>query len=169
MILEDHIKKACDINSIRGVVMDETSRFDRVLRAKCTQLLAKAEQGQLDSVRANLVRRIKESADGRIKNADKITCPIAALADFKVSDFNLVRHRLADLLKHVDEATSLLSDNGSLKDMQDLRNRLAHLESVYTEDGWMSLSDNPKDRFNFERFRQIRKTLREIGLKLDQI
>ena len=72
-------------------------------------------------------------------------------------------------MAEVTEVASLLSDQGELKGMQDLRNRLAHLECIYSEDGWMTLSDNADDRFDFERFREIRKTLRDIGLALEQI
>jgi len=168
-ILEDHIKKACDVNGIRGIVMDETSRFDRLLREKCKKVLADANAEELEQVRKDLVRRITKSAASRQKSAEKISCPISALSDFQVSDFNLVRHRLAKLMGEVAEVASLLSDQGELKVMQDLRNRLAHLECIYSEDGWMSLSDNADDRFDFERFREIRKTLRDIGLELDKI
>lgn len=168
-ILEDHIKKACDVNGIRGIVMDETSRFDRLLREKCEKALAGARAEELERVRKDLVRRIIKSAASRQKMAEKITCPISALADHYVSDFNLVRHRLANLMADATEVASLLSDKGELKGMQDLRNRLAHLECIYSEDGWMSLSDNPDDRFDFERFREIRKTLRDIGFALDEI
>lgn len=168
-ILEDHIKKACDVNGIRGIVMDETSRFDRLLREKCKQILADASAEELEQVRKDLVRRIKKSAASRQKNAEKISCPISALSDFQVSDFNLVRHRLAKLMDKVTEVFSLLSEEGELKEMQDLRNRLAHLECSYSEEGWMSLSDNADDRFDFERFREIRKTLRDIGIKLENI
>ncbi len=166
MILEDHIKKACDVNGIRGIVMDETSRFDRILREKCAKVLSDAKPDRLEAVRKDLVKRITNSAQSRLKKAEKITCPIAALSDFQTSDFNLVRHRLADLMKDVAAVASLLSDNGQLKGMQDLRNRLAHLECIYSDDGWMRLSDNVDDRFDFERFREIRRTLREIGLAL---
>ena len=169
MILEDHIKKACDVNGIRGIVMDETSRFDRILREKCAKVLSDADTAKLNSVCTDLVRRITNSAKSRLKKAEQITCPITALSDFQTSDFNLVRHRLADLMKDVDDVASLLSDKGELKGMQDLRNRLAHLECIYSEDGWMSLSDNLDDRFDFERFRGIRKTLRDIGTALEKL
>jgi len=169
MILEDHIKKACDVNGIRGIVMDETSRFDRILREKCAKVLSDADSEKLESVRIDLVRRITKSAQSRLKKAERITCPIAALSDFQTSDFNLVRHRLADLMKDVADVASLLSDKGELKGMQDLRNRLAHLECIYSEDGWMSLSDDADDIFDFERFREVRKLLREIGLALERI
>jgi len=169
MILEDHIKKACDVNGIRGIVMDETSRFDRILREKCAKVLSDVSPEQLESVRSDVVRRITNSAESRLKKAKNITCPITALSDFQTSDFNLVRHRLADLMKEVDDVATMLSDSGELKRMQDLRNRLAHLECIYSDDGWMSLSDDANDRFDFERFREIRKTLREIGLSLDRI
>lgn len=169
MILEDHIRKACDVNGIRGIVMDETSRFDRVLRSKCAKFLKDADTEKRETVRLDVIRRIVKSSESRIKKAERIACPIEALSDFQVSDFNLVRHRLAELLKEVDIASELLSDGGQLSVMQVLRNRLAHLESIYSEDGWMSLADNPDDRFDFARFREIRKTLREIGIALDGI
>ncbi|MEP2775867.1 MAG: hypothetical protein ABJQ29_13780 [Luteolibacter sp.] len=169
MILEDHIKKACDVNGIRGIVMDETSRFDRILREKCAKILSGATPEKLNSVRDDLVRRITKSTKGRLKKAEKITCPIVALSDFQVSDFNLVRHRLGDLMKEISEISNLLSDEGELKAMQDLRNRLAHLECIYSDEGWMTLSDNGADKFDFEKFRGIRKTLRDIGIVLDEI
>lgn len=169
LILEDHIKKACDVNGIRGIVMDETSRFDRILRDLCEKVLSSAEPELLDAVRSDLIRRITKSFQSRIKRAEKIECPITALKDFQIADFNLVRHRLANLLEEADHIGQLLSDDGNLKKMQDLRNRLAHLECIYTEDGWMSLADNSDDKFDFERFRQIRKALRDIGIALDEI
>src|SRR5690606_26674499 len=132
------IKKACDVNGIRGIVMDETSRFDRVLREKCEKVLTDADPETLERVRKDIVRRISQSAVSRQKGAEKITCPIAALSDFQVSDFNLVRHRLAKLMVDTAEVASLLSDEGELKGMQDLRNRLAHLECIYSDEGWMS-------------------------------
>jgi hypothetical protein len=169
MILEDHIKKACDVNGIRGVVMDETSRSDRVLRTKCAEILAEASPENLESVRQDVVRRIVKSNNSRIKKAEGITCPISALSDFQISDFNLVKQRLAELMKGVEGVSELLSDKGQLSLMQGLRNRLAHLESIYSEDGWMSLADNPDDRFDFDRFREIRRTLRDVGKALDRI
>jgi len=169
MILEDHIKKACDVNGIRGVVMDETSRIDRILRDKCTKILSNASPEVLESVRVDVVKRITKRAEDQLEKAGRIECPISALSDVKISDFNLVRHRLAKLMKNVEDVYSLLSDGGDISAMQNLRNRLAHLECMYSEDGWMSLTDDEADRFDFERFKTIRKTLREIGLTLERI
>ncbi len=168
-ILEDHIKKACDVNGIRGIVMDETSRFDRILREKCQKVLARANSEKLEHVRTDVVRAINKSAKSRINKANQTSCPIALLSNPKIVDFNLVKYRLADLMSDISEAVSLLSDEGDLSSMQALRNRLAHLECIYSDDGWMSLSDNASDKFDFERFREIRRTLRDIGLDLEKI
>jgi len=168
-ILEDHIKKTCDVNGIRGVVMDETSRFDRILRNKCAQILADKDPAELKSEQQSLVRRITKSGAARIKKAEKALTPITILTDPKITDFNLVMDRLLKLMGDVEKVTNLLSNDGELKQMLTLRNRLAHLECVYSEDGWMTLSDKNEEKFDFEKFRDIRKTLRGITQQLEEI
>lgn len=167
-ILEDHIKKACDINGIRGIVMDETSRFDRILREKCEKALSGSAPEDLDIVHQDLIRSIKKSSRSRINKAEKATSPVDLLSDPKATDFNMVKYRLAKIMAEVSEMAGLLSDEGDLNKMQTLRNRLAHLECIYSDDGWMSLSDDSDDLFDFERFRDIRKTLRDIGIALEK-
>ncbi len=168
-ILEDCIRKICDVNSMRGVVMDEVSRFDRLLREKCKVLLEQGSEEFRSKVRADIHRRVRVRGEQLVKRAAEIDCPIKALNDHRISDFNLVRQRLLALVSDSETSQALLADDSLLATMQGLRNRLAHVEGRHLEDGKMVLTDNEEETFDFERFREIRIALRELSDQLEAL
>lgn len=162
-LLDDYIKKICDINNVRGVVMDQVSQFDRSMRTICSEILISLGEDEQSKVKADIKRRIKKSGEIKIKKSEQIDCPISALEDHKLSDFNLVRQRLHSMSKELENFPQIFADGKELSELQNLRNRLAHIEGELSDDGTMRLADDCNDTFDFSRFKSIRRSLLEIS------
>jgi len=157
-IIEDQIKRISDVNMMRGIVMDEVSRFDRLLRELCVKLL---ESADLNTARNSLCKRMKRNGESMLKKSEKIECPIEGYRDVR-TPFDLVKRGLLDLLSD-SELRTALAESGLLHRLQNLRNRLAHIEGSLDNRGVMTLVDNEKEQFDFARFVEIRKDLQEAG------
>ena len=168
-ILEDHTRKACDVNVIRGVVMDEVSRFDRILRQICQNILENNGGELSNATHKKLIKRMKTRGNEMVKKSKEITCPIACLNDHKLSDFNIVRNRLMVLMREIGGDAEFFEEGAPLAEMQKLRNRLAHITGNADENGVMTLSDDLEEKFDYDKFREIRKNLRDIGGMLDSL
>lgn len=159
-IIEDQIRRICDVNSMRGIVMDEVSRLDRRLRKLGSQLLKNGDNSE--TALKNFKRRVENSASDSVKKANRFTCPIAAFSDIS-TNLDIVKRGVVDLLSSSghEELRTALQDSGAIHSLQILRNRLAHVEGELDEDGVMTLVDNIDDKFDFEKFSEIRIQLRE--------
>ncbi len=168
-IIEDQIKRISDVNMMRGIVMDEVSRFDRLLRELCLKYLEKDEKYR-DLGEIKLRRRFEKQAKKLLKKSTTIDCPIEQYSNVQKTNFDLVRRGLSDFLKldGEKELSSALSEEGMLNELQNLRNRLAHIEGNLDTAGVMTLVDNESESFDFGRFIQIRKNLREASALINE-
>jgi len=163
-IIEDQIKRICDINNMRGVILDEMSKIDLRMR----ELYNKKYEGLLDEEKEGQVNKIREKLEGRqeskkkqIEGVNSETLTGMIMNPFK-TEFNIVRMRL----KKLYEDDEILGEEGKLKKKQDLRNEFAHNMAIYDEEkGTVSLHGFDKV-YNFDDFKDIRNELIDL---LDQI
>lgn len=160
-IIEDQIKRISDVNMMRGIVMDEVSRFDRLLRELCVKYLEEHDELREDA-KLSLARRFKKQGKTLEKRAESKKCPTAQYVNVRLTTFDLVKRGLMECLerKGETELQQSLGENGLLHRLQKLRNRLAHVEGRLDESGVMTLLDDETESFDFEKFIQIRKDLR---------
>ncbi|MCI5150012.1 MAG: hypothetical protein D3916_11600 [Candidatus Electrothrix sp. MAN1_4] len=159
-IIEDQIKRICDINNMRGVILDEMSKIDLKLR----ELYAEKYKKLSEEKQVEQVKNIQKTLNGRIKSIEKQvkeTNKDSILGMVKSpikTEFNIVRTRLGKLVNDDD----LFGEKGKLKSNQDLRNRFAHNMAVYDgENGTVSL-EGFEESYNFDEFTKIRRELIEI-------
>lgn len=122
-ILEDHIKKNCDLNSMRGIVLDALSEMEVKLRKYLTDKLRVDPalcQDRLASFKDRLDGRSKQLAKKAIKMTEALM--LASLADPLKSDFNTIRQ----MLSACEEDWESLKDKQALHRLQNLRNVFAH-------------------------------------------
>lgn len=163
-IISDQIKRICDVNMMRGIVMDEVSRFDRQLRQLSVDI---HNLERVDNAVAlkKLSKRFKNKEKEFAKLAAKVDCPIDAYSSEKLTSFEFVKSGLVDVLDLV-EGSSLkdaLDEKGVIRELQQLRNRLAHVEADFDGEGKMLLKDGKCNGFDFERFVAIRTDLRKAS------
>ncbi len=122
-ILEDHIKKNCDLNSMRGIVLDALSEMEVKLRRHLTGKLKVDPalcQDRLASFKERLDGRSKQLAKKAIKMTEELM--LASLADPLKSDFNTIRQ----MLSVCEEDWEAIKEKQALHRLQDLRNVFAH-------------------------------------------
>ncbi len=122
-ILEDHIKKNCDLNSMRGIVLDALSEIEVKLRKHLTTKLRNDPVLRLERLAS-----FKDRLDGRAKQfgkkAQNMTedLMLSSLADPLKSDFNMVRQ----MLSACEEDWEAIKEKQALHRLQNLRNVFAH-------------------------------------------
>jgi|GEM_PF-1062558 len=156
-IIEDQIKRICDINNMRGVILDEMSKIDLTMRKlynkKYAGLLDAEKERQVKNIQKKLEERRKSIKD-QVEEINSETLP-GMITDPIKTDFNMVRMRLNKLCKD-DE---ILGEEGKLKKNQDIRNQFAHNKAIYDEEnGTVSLHGFDK-AYNFDDFKDIRNEL----------
>ncbi|MCI5117399.1 MAG: hypothetical protein D3913_05460 [Candidatus Electrothrix sp. LOE1_4_5] len=165
LIIEDQIKRICDINNMRGVILDEMSKVDLKLR----ELYTKKYEKLSDEKQTEQVNKIQEKLNSRIRNIEKLvketttdSMPDMVKSPIK-TEFNIIRTRLKKLINDGE----LFSEQGKLKSYQDLRNKFAHNMAVYDEEkGTVSL-EGFEETYNFNDFTDIRLELIEILKQLN--
>lgn len=167
-IIGDHIRRSCDLNNMRGIVIDEICKVERVMRKALMSLVEDLDEGQKSKVLDKIKEKIREKGQKAIDSVVSLECPVKALGDHRMSDFNVVRMRLGSLKKQ-SEIYDLLKEGGELKDVQDLRNRMAHVEASFDSDkGAMVFADRKGETLTYDEFQKIRLRLREISLKISE-
>lgn len=167
-IIGDHIRRSCDLNNMRGIVIDEICKVERAMRKALVGLVKNLDDDQKSKILNKIKKRIAEGGKRITKSADDLECPVMALDDHKISDFNMVRMRLGSLKKS-SEIYDLLKENGELKDVQDLRNRMAHVDANFdTNKCAMVFEDRKNEIMTYDEFQKIRLNLRGISLKISK-
>lgn len=164
-IIEDQIKRICDINNMRGVILDEMSKIDLKMRKlynkKFERLLDEEKEEQVNKILEKIESR-QESIKKQLKGVNIETLPDMVINPLKI-DFNIVRMRLTKLCKD----NEILGEEGSLKNKQDLRNKFAHNMATYDEvNGTVSLHGFDKV-YNFDDFKDIRNELIDLLSKIE--
>ena len=162
-IIEDQIKRICDINNMRGVLLDEMSKIDLLMREKYQVEFNKLDQPtqnkQLKKYKENLADR-KNSLDKEVTECTNNSFSSDIMKPIKV-EFNIIRNRLKSIIN--DE---VYCESGELKKKQDLRNKFAHNMAEFNEsDGTVKLNGY-NDTYGFNEFTQIRKELIELYDKI---
>ncbi|MCI5142819.1 MAG: hypothetical protein D3909_14055 [Candidatus Electrothrix sp. ATG1] len=159
-IIEDQIKRICDINNMRGVILDEMSKVDLKLR----ELYVKKYEKLSDENQVEQVKNIQKTLNGRIKSIEKLakattthSMPDMVKSPIK-TEFNIIRTRLGKIISN-DE---LFGENGVLKLNQDLRNKFAHNMAEYNGVKGTVALKGFDESYNFDDFTKIRLELIEI-------
>ena len=160
-IIEDQIKRICDINNMRGIILDEMSDIDLRMRElynkKYADLPYEEKERQVKKIRGKLEEN-QDSIKAQVKNVNSETLPEMMKNPLK-TDFNMVRIRLKELY----DDDELLGEKGKLKKNQDIRNQFAHNMATYDKKNrTVSLHGIPK-AYTFDNFKDIRKELIDIS------
>ena len=167
LIIEDQIKRICDINNMRGVILDEMSRIELKVR----QLYRKHYETLNDDNQESQVKVIKSRFKGKQKTFRKLENRVdknnltEIITEPKKTDFDTVRLCSKQLFDTVD----LFEDESPLALKQKLRNQFAHSIAEYDdENGTVSLKGS-NDKYDFEDFKEIRKELIELLTKIEEL
>lgn len=122
-ILEDHINKNCDLNSMRGIVLDALSEMEVKLRRHLTAKLRADPMLRQDRL-GRFIDRLKRKSKQAENSAKKMTedTMLSCFADPLKSDFNTIRQ----ILSSCESDWENLKDDKLLHQLQDLRNVFAH-------------------------------------------
>ena len=122
-ILEDHIKKNCDLNSMRGIVLDALSEMEVKLRRHLTAKLKIDPILRKDRL-GRFIDRLKRKSKQAENSAKKMTedMMLSCFSDPLKSDFNTIRQ----ILSSCESDWENLQDDRLLHRLQTLRNVFAH-------------------------------------------
>ncbi len=166
-IIEDQIKRICDINNMRGVILDEMSRIDLKMRnmykKKYDGLLPEEQGQQLTKFKAKLSERITAIT----KQVEDIVVEYFStmIPDPIKVEFNIVRSRL----KSVTSNDAVFGENSALKLKQDLRNKFAHNTAKYDDEEGTVALEGHEEKYGFSEFTEIRKDLLKLSKELDDV
>jgi len=167
-IVEDQIRRICDINNMRGVLLDEMSKIDLKLRElyheKYKALASEEQKTQVIKLKQRITRR--HSTVKKLEaSIDSESLPEIMLNPIK-TDFEIVRTRLKSFFK----GHEFFNDKSELVLKQKLRNKFAHNKAIYNEDkGTVSLNGYEEEEYSFEKFKNIRMDLISILDELEEI
>lgn len=174
--LVDHtVSKLQELNSIRGLVMSETSELDNTVEEILFSFLSKGSEGS-EKLKAYICKSVLESAKGNFKKAGKFC---------EQDIFDIVKSRLFDADKKSRAINKLIEIIGTKEeqfqkfyerykvDVLDTRNDLAHAKSD-TIDGidYLIITRKGEEepvKFNQEKCIQIRQNLRKHSSLLKEI
>lgn len=170
-IIENQVKKICDLNNMRGIILDEMSKIDidlRELLSKKFEALSNSEQEtHVKSLKARIEKRAESQTE--IFNLLSIDNFVEITNDPLKIEFNLIRQRLNKILKSQSQQTALKED-GLVYKYQSLRNKFAHNSMFYNEsEGSVSLSNYENEEYDFDKFIEIRKDLINISQTIEDL
>lgn len=168
-LVESQIKRICDLNNMRGIVLDSMSSVDTAIRTLFSKTYANMSPEIKSFVSDKLEKKVRERVDSAKGFADGLSVEtvMTSIFDYRHVDFQMVRQRLS----HTHEC---FKDTAPMKGLQDLRNKLAHQPSRFNaQDNVIELIDQHTgtvEKFTYDRFREIREQLlivrdelRELG------
>ena len=157
-LVESQIKRICDLNNMRGIVLDSMSSIDTAIR----ELFSKTYKNMTFEGKSSVVKKLTDKLEDRVVKTNDFAKTISvetvatAIFDHLYVDFQMVRQRLS----HVHEC---FKDTAPMKGLQDLRNKLAHQPSRFNaQDNVIELIDQRTDtveKFTYGRFTEIRVQL----------
>ena len=165
-IIEDQIKRICDINNMRGVLLDEMSRIDLLMREKYqTKFRESTEPDKMKQVKKykEKLNNRKDSIEKQVTDCTNESFSEDIVKPIKV-EFNIIRTRLNSILNN-----KLFAEDGDLKKKQDLRNKFAHNMAQFNDaDGTVKLNGF-EETYGFEEFTNIRKELIKLYNEINNI
>ena len=157
-LVESQIKRICDLNNMRGIVLDSMSSIDTAIRVLFSKTYENMTSENKSSASGKFAKKLKERADEAKEFADGLSVDTMATSifDHRYVDFQMVRQRLS----HINEC---FKDTAPMKGLQDLRNKLAHQPSRFNaQDNVIELIDQRTgkvEKFTYDRFKEIRELL----------
>lgn len=157
-LVESQIKRICDLNNMRGIVLDSMSSVDTAIRTLFSKMYQEMTAENKSSTTGKLAKKLKERADQAKDFAEGISADTVATSifDHRHVDFQMVRQRLSHM-------HACFKDTAPMKDLQDLRNKLAHQPSHFNaQDNVIELVDQhtgKAEKFTYDRFKEIREQL----------
>ncbi len=170
-IIQDQVKRICDLNSMRGVVLDEMSKLDKKLRLLLIRKFTALDDTQKDTQVQRTSKRFNARAGACKKQADEMSHEnfIKAVEAPLVMEYGCVRDRLDSMGVLKDLPSGLLD---ILNKMQKLRNELAHQGATLDENkGRIYLEDSSHytEGFDHAQFMEIRKELRQLATAIEAL
>ncbi|MCD4793597.1 MAG: response regulator [Bacteroidales bacterium] len=166
-LINQTLKKIQDLNSVRGLVMAETSRLDNIVNEILLQYLNKNSY----DLKPGIIKRIKESIKSNLKKSEKLdTKTNKELIKDRLFDADKKARTINELIKNENIEININNFHQSYKkDVIDIRNELAHVKSGQTNGVEYLIIENKdgieQKKIKHEDFIQIRKNL----LKYDKI
>ncbi len=167
-IIADQLKRICDLNSMRGVVLDEMSKLDKQLRKLLVKKFGELEQQEKDHQASRASKRYNTKSKACKKQADEMTHEnfIIAVENPLKMEYGCVRDRLDSI-----GVLSNLSDGvlDTLNRMQRLRNELAHQKATLDIDEgriYLEHSTHYPEGFDHDQFINIRKELQLLAIEV---
>lgn len=160
-LVESQIKRICDLNNMRGIVLDSMSSIDAAIRKFFSERYKSMSPKDQASATKKLEEKLKERADAATSVHEGISVGTVPdlIFDHRYVDFQMVRQRLS----HVDEC---FKDTAPMKGLQDLRNKLAHQPSRFNaQENVIELIDQRTgnvEKFTYDKFTEIRGQLLEM-------
>lgn len=157
-LVESQIKRICDLNNMRGIVLDSMSSIDAAIRKFFSETYKGMLTENKSKAKGKLEKRLKERADEAKEFVESISVETVAdmIFDYRYVDFQMVRQRLSHM-------HACFKDTAPMKDLQDLRNKLAHQPSHFNvQDNVIELIDQHTgkvEKFTYDRFKGIREQL----------
>jgi hypothetical protein len=157
-LVESQIKRICDLNNMRGIVLDSMSSIDTAIRI----FFSKTYEGMTDEKKSSMANKLAKKLEERAVQAKVFAEGISeetvasSILDHRYVDFQMVRQRLS----HVNEC---FKDTSPMRDLQDLRNQLAHQPSRFNAQenviGLIDQRTGTTEKFTYDRFTEIRVQL----------
>ena len=96
-IVESQIKRICDLNNMRGIVLDSMSSVDTAIRTLFSKEYEELTADGKSSTTGKLITKLKERADQAKNFAEGLSVETASTAifDHRHVDFQMVRQRLS--------------------------------------------------------------------------
>ena len=157
-LVESQIKRICDLNNMRGIVLDSMSSIDTAIRI----FFSKTYEGMTDEKKSTIAKKLAKKLEERAAQTKEFAEGISeetvasSILDHRYVDFQMVRQRLS----HVNEC---FKDTSPMRDLQDLRNQLAHQPSRFNaQENVIELIDQQTgttEKFTYDKFTEIRGQL----------
>ena len=172
-LIDQTILKLHEIESLRGLVMSETSQLDSIVEA-ILSIYFQTDNPQVQILRNSILSKIKTSAKSNLRKAEK-------LAD--VSNLDLIKSRLFDASKKARSIKDLIkivaikqtyqfSDffENYKRDVLDTRNKLAHAraDNINGQE-CLIVEDGNREVFDQQKVIQIRKNLLQYNKFLNEL
>ena len=160
LIFEDNIRKICDINSMRGVLLDEMSSVDLNMRHSLALKYLKLDDNDKEKFMEKMIKTIERKIKDLNDKREKIS--LVSISDLVIdplfTDFEFIRGRLRNMTEG-----DLFHEGGLLASKQQLRNKFAHCMSDFDEARGVMLLAGNEEVYGHQQFKEIRKKLAQLS------
>ena len=164
-IIVDHVKKISDINNMRGLLLDEMSQYDAILRefivAKWTELPIDKQEQEFEKLK----EKVKIFFMGKleslgyevnaIENKNNNLSFEKLVENYSLVDFAKVRMRFKKILDILGHDSADWGESSDLTYIQGIRNDFAHKKAII-KDTVVALGSK---EYNLDNFKEIRSKL----------